>query len=305
MKQLLQEIGYTVYTAVDGVQAIELLDQIAPHLILSDVMMPRMNGMDLLKVIRQRPDTAATPMILLTAQNRDENIITGLDLGADDYLTKPVNVSILKARIRAKLKRPPVPITDLVRNYRTSLMTFPPFMVELERELVRVQRWKSSGYIAAIGFYELDVVYDRLGDVMDALSKQVGALMEFDALPIELLSEDGFGHVLILIPESHAQAVHQRLSLLAKRIMRNEFILQNERVHITPTISYAELTGGSSASTQYNHVIEALRFSENQLDLYPKLYEVSPTQDQPTARRPPRRQRVLNSIWTVASFRLD
>ena len=282
MSQVLEQVGYVVYTAIDGQDAIEKLDNIAPHLILTDVNMPNMNGMELLKIVRQRPDTIATPVILLTAQGTDDYIITGLDLGADDYLVKPVDIAILQARIRAKLKRPPVPLTELARNYRTNLMTFPSFMVELERELVRIHRWKSSGHLAAIGFYELDAVYHRLGDVMDALVKQVNVLMGFDALPIELLCEDGAGHVLILIPESSKQVVHQRLARLAKRIMRNEFILQSEQVHITPTIGYVALADNVTAPNQYSRAMRALQLSTNQLDLYPKFYAGGPEKHQET-----------------------
>lgn len=279
LEVMLQDVGYTVYPVKNGADALHKLEQISPHLILSDVNMPGMNGMELLKTIRERPDTSATPVILLTARDGDENVIKGLDLGADDYLIKPVDTSVLRARIRAKLKRPPTPITELVRDYRTRLMTFPSFMSELERELLRIRHWKSFGYMAAIGFHELDTVYNQLGNVMDALVKQVGVLMGFDALPLELLSCDEIGHILILIPESTKQDVHIRLERLAKRIMHNEFILQNERVHVTPIIGYVELNGDTSASEQYDHILATLQYSENQLDLVPKFYSEQPKQD--------------------------
>ena len=98
----LQNDGYEVMTGCDGVEAVELARSQNPDLIVLDVMMPRMDGLQACSKIREFSDV---PIILLTAKADDMDKLLGFDRGADDYLTKPFNVLELKARIRALLRR--------------------------------------------------------------------------------------------------------------------------------------------------------------------------------------------------------
>ena len=94
--------GYRVLTAYDGYQALRLLDREEVHLILLDVMMPGMDGITAMTRLRQSHNL---PVILLTAKSEDTDKVLGLNMGADDYVTKPFNILELKARIRALLRR--------------------------------------------------------------------------------------------------------------------------------------------------------------------------------------------------------
>ena len=98
----LQHDGYEVITGSDGVEAVELARSQNPDLIVLDIMMPRMDGLDACSKIREFSNV---PIILLTAKADDMDKLLGFDRGADDYLTKPFNVLELKARIRALLRR--------------------------------------------------------------------------------------------------------------------------------------------------------------------------------------------------------
>jgi two-component system, OmpR family, KDP operon response regulator KdpE len=98
----LQLDGYEVLAASDGQQALELIEAHMPDLILLDVMMPKLDGFEVLEKVRE---FTSTPIILLTARGQDQDKIRGLDLGADDYLTKPFSVDELLARVRAVLRR--------------------------------------------------------------------------------------------------------------------------------------------------------------------------------------------------------
>ena len=98
----LQNDGYEVITGSDGVQAVELARSQDPDLIVLDVMMPRLDGLQACSKIREVSDV---PIILLTAKADDMDKLLGFDQGADDYLTKPFNILELKARIRAMLRR--------------------------------------------------------------------------------------------------------------------------------------------------------------------------------------------------------
>ena len=98
----LQNDGYEVITGCDGVEAVELAKMQNPDLIVLDVMMPRLDGLQACSKIREFSDV---PIILLTAKADDMDKLLGFDQGADDYLTKPFNILELKARIRALLRR--------------------------------------------------------------------------------------------------------------------------------------------------------------------------------------------------------
>ena len=98
----LQNEGYDVITGSDGLEAVRLVQEHNPDLLVLDVMMPNMDGMTACSKIREFSDI---PIILLTAKTDDMDKLMGFDHGADDYLTKPFNILELKARIRALLRR--------------------------------------------------------------------------------------------------------------------------------------------------------------------------------------------------------
>lgn len=94
--------GYATLTASDGQQALELVESKVPDLVLLDVMMPRLDGFTVCHRIRE---FSSVPIIIVTARGQDQDKVRGLDLGADDYLTKPFSVDELLARVRAVLRR--------------------------------------------------------------------------------------------------------------------------------------------------------------------------------------------------------
>jgi len=98
----LEAAGFEVLTASDGSSALELVESHSPDLVVLDVIMPGMDGFEVLRRLRSR---RAVPVILLTARGSDADKVRGLDLGADDYLTKPFSPDELSARIRAVLRR--------------------------------------------------------------------------------------------------------------------------------------------------------------------------------------------------------
>jgi PAS domain S-box-containing protein len=95
---------WTVRVASDGQEALELIAADAPDLVLSDVMMPRLDGIGLLDALRRDPATASIPVILLSARAGEQSAVSGLDAGADDYLVKPFSSVELVARVRANLQ---------------------------------------------------------------------------------------------------------------------------------------------------------------------------------------------------------
>ena len=101
----LEKEGYQVSVAGDGEEALLLVDEKLPDLIVLDWMLPKISGIEVCRRLRQRADTRNAPIIMLTARGEETDRIRGLDTGADDYVVKPFSMTELTARIRAVLRR--------------------------------------------------------------------------------------------------------------------------------------------------------------------------------------------------------
>ncbi|MBU2026443.1 MAG: response regulator [Proteobacteria bacterium] len=114
----LEQEGFTVSKALDGRRAWELVNAEKPDLVILDLMMPAMPGMEVCRMIRRQDSTATLPIIMLTAKSDPVDKILGLEVGADDYLTKPFHVRELIARVRAVLRRSErKPDDDLLESF--------------------------------------------------------------------------------------------------------------------------------------------------------------------------------------------
>ncbi|TDI49783.1 MAG: response regulator [Acidobacteria bacterium] len=115
--------GFEVDTAVDGEDAMQKATSSPPNVIILDIMMPRMDGLTALHRLRSQAGTANIPIILLTARGLPEDRVRGLELGADDYITKPFDITELAARVKAVLRRTQAardlsPLTGLPGNFK-------------------------------------------------------------------------------------------------------------------------------------------------------------------------------------------
>lgn len=104
VKLYLNRDGYRVFTAYDGEEALRLARESRPDLIVLDLMLPKIDGLEVCRTLRKESDV---PIIMLTAMTTDDDRLKGLDLGADDYVTKPFSPRELAARVRAVLRRMP------------------------------------------------------------------------------------------------------------------------------------------------------------------------------------------------------
>src|ERR1700760_3336800 len=104
LQMRLESQGYEVVTAGDGVEALEQTRELLPDLILLDIMMPKMDGIETVKRLKADASLPFIPVILVTAKADDADVVAGLESGGDDYLTKPVDHAALSARVRAMLR---------------------------------------------------------------------------------------------------------------------------------------------------------------------------------------------------------
>jgi two-component system phosphate regulon response regulator PhoB len=107
----LEREGYHIREFADGKDALDYIEKHPPELILLDLMLPGMHGLDICRRLKRSHDTENLPIIMVSAKGEESDIITGLELGADDYICKPFSMKILLARVRTALRRRSLPRT--------------------------------------------------------------------------------------------------------------------------------------------------------------------------------------------------
>lgn len=105
IKYNLEREGFKVETAANGEMAVRIARENAPDLILLDLMLPGMDGLDVCRILKNDRNTSKVPIVMLTARGEESDIVTGLEIGADDYITKPFSPRVLIARIKTILRR--------------------------------------------------------------------------------------------------------------------------------------------------------------------------------------------------------
>jgi DNA-binding response OmpR family regulator len=131
----LQQAGFLVVKAGDGVEALTAFQREQPDLAVLDINMPRMNGFDLARQLRER---SRIPLIMLTARSEEEDVVKALSLGADDYLSKPFSPKILLARVKALLRRVGIEAEETVALGSLSLDVAELALSGLARGVVRL-----------------------------------------------------------------------------------------------------------------------------------------------------------------------
>ena len=183
----LETEGYKVVVASDGEQALAQYERSSPDLVVLDLMLPKMNGFEVCRELRRRGDV---PILMLTARSEDVDAIVGLELGADDYVTKPFNPRALVARVKAILRR-----TDATAKGGRPIQVGDLRIDPRRRE-------------AMIGDRRLDL-RAREFDLLSALARDPGAVLSRDALLEDVWGTDFPGETRTV--DVHVAEVRKKL----------------------------------------------------------------------------------------------
>jgi diguanylate cyclase (GGDEF)-like protein len=229
--------GYQVISAKDGTEAIEKVQESHPDLVLLDVMMPRMNGFEVCKIIKSNEDTNFIPVILVTALNELQDKIKGMDSGADDFISKPFNKLELLTRVksllrikllneelkekvielqRAKEKLRQLAITDGL----TELYNYRYFQEQLQQELNRARRHNLNVSVAMIDIDYFKHYNDHHGHPAgDMVLKDIARLLKDNIRNIDTAARYGgeeFALVLIETNKKSAKIVAEKIRKLVE-----------------------------------------------------------------------------------------
>jgi len=214
LKFNLQKEGYAVIEAYDGEEAVKKALSLAPDLVLLDVMLPKMDGFNACKKIREK---SSVPILMLTAREEEVDKVLGLELGADDYVTKPFSVRELMARIRANMRRASgeefgggkdeddlerIAIGEFIldcNKYELFRGEEPIYLTVREFELLKFFAMKKDKIFSRESLLEQVWGYEYYGDVrtVDVTVRRLREKMEVDpSNPVYIKTKRGVGYYL-------------------------------------------------------------------------------------------------------------
>ena len=165
--------GYQILTAVNGEEALRLAIRENPQLVLLDIMLPGMNGLDVCRELRNKGFDA--PIIMLTAKSEEVDRVVGLEIGADDYVTKPFSRRELLARIRVRLRRPPAGASKQLARYRFG-------QIEIDFEKCSASRNGNSLDLTAREYDILRLMIRHRGEVISR-DRMLNEVWGYEAYP--------------------------------------------------------------------------------------------------------------------------
>jgi diguanylate cyclase (GGDEF)-like protein len=236
LKDLCETAGYQVRLAADGVEGLELIAEATPDLVLLDLMMPRKDGFQVLKGLRDQSQYKDLAVIILTAMGDMDGKIRGMELGADDYVTKPFKLIELQTRIHSAL---------LVRDYRARLEaaeeelaqlraldpvtgagTYAQLKASLDGELARSRRYGRPAAALMFGFDDYQKVRQTLGrDACDEYLRRMAQELKGAMRGADRLFRMAADEFVVLLPETDvkgARVVAERMWAVCSAVTAGE-----------------------------------------------------------------------------------
>lgn len=237
--------GYDVETASNGTEALEKVSESRPDLILLDVMMPDLDGYEVTRRIKNDPDLPFIPIILVTARDSTQDKVAGLDAGADDYLTKPINFPELEARARSMLRikelqdeleeknreLAKLSITDSL----TGLLNHRHIQEVVHEEFERARRTGDPLSVIMFDFDHFKRVNDAYGhQVGDRVLQEMAEILNKTAREIDKLGRYGGEEFIAVLPETDHDDATVFAERVRERVERHPFAVgRAEPLHLT------------------------------------------------------------------------
>jgi two-component system cell cycle response regulator len=245
LEATLRKWGYEVMVACDGAEALELLQrQDAPALIILDWMMPGMTGVEVCRRIRQRDSEPYTYILLLTSKSQKEDLIEGMDAGADDYITKPFDQNELQVRLRAGTR-----LVDLqaqllkaredlreqaTRDSLTRLWNRSSILGELDRELARSERDSRPLGVVIVDLDHFKHINDTYGHLAgDAVLREAARRMQNGIRQYDSIGRYGGEEFLILFPGCSQEESFSQADRLRKQLAQAEMSVNDSSLRVT------------------------------------------------------------------------
>jgi diguanylate cyclase (GGDEF)-like protein len=263
---VLQKEGYRVIAAANGVEALEKLEKEPAQIVLSDIMMPKMNGFELINRIRSNPAFKNIYLILITARIQEGDRVRGLDLGADDYITKPFSFSELLARVRVGSR-----LVQYQRHLEyqtlidalTGLFNRRAFEKKIEEEFERAKRYRHPLSLLIVDIDNFKIINDTYGHhTGDNVLKKIAEALQEKTRRSDFACRYGGEEFVLILPETDLASALQAAKKMVGEIKGQTFGTLARPFSLTISI------GVSSTSTKdYSEWQEMLQDADQALYL--------------------------------------
>lgn len=265
----LEDDGYDVITACDGTQAIEVARQQVPDLILLDIMLPDIDGLQVTKHLKSDENLKHIPIILVTAKSEDDDIVLGLDAGAHDYVTKPINYNILAARMRTALREKALQdmLTASNENLHrlattdglTGINNRRNFLELAQREFARADRHRTPLCMILLDIDLFKKINDdRSHAAGDEALVVLAKLLEEDLRTVDIVGRYGGEEFIICLPDTDINTGVVIADRLRNHIANTEISYQEQRFHMTASLGIAAHTSDKDLEELINHSDKAM-----------------------------------------------
>ena len=259
LENILTHEGYEVHSAENGKQALEIFNSRHFPVVMTDWLMPEMDGIQLCEAIRKKASRRYTYIIILTVMGKEKDLLRGLEAGADEYLTKPFSYAELKARLNSARRiiefenvlhqrnerYRKVSVTDtLTGAYNRVYLT-----ERLPTEIARAKRYNEPLSVIFVDIDHFKKVNDSFGHLVGdmVLQEFVSVLKREIREDVDWVTRFGGEEFLIILPETDEKAAWTMAERLRKSIEENEsFLFDNNCLSITASFGVASITADSS-----------------------------------------------------------
>ncbi len=264
LRARLEARGYEVHGANDGFAALEAVERVTPDLILLDVMMPKMDGMEVVRRLKSNPELPFIPVIMQTALDSTENKVEGLDAGADDYITKPINFAELEARVNSLLRIKQLQVA--LKSSNTQLEAREKELAEMNNKLREISltdgltgvenrrsledrlqdQWQHSVRLhepMAVVMCDIDKfksVNDQYGhQAGDAVLKEIAHILKTEAREIDRVGRYGGEEFLLILPGTVLDAAVTFAERLREKVENHTFAYEGGTLRRTMSCGVA------------------------------------------------------------------
>lgn len=244
IKGILKKADFKVVTAENGKEGLLQLDEILPDLIISDIMMPEMDGFEFCKKVRENPVTRFTPFIFLSSREALQDKLQGFEMGADDYLTKPFNEQELLTRVSSSLRKMDALLKLSHEDALTKVSNHRSFQENLSREIKRSTRQKTLLSMAMLDIDHFKKFNDTYGHkVGDFVLFEFAQFIKKRIREADFFARYGGEEFALILPDTNKEKAFTFLDQIREDLSNKEIINplnKNEKLRITFSGGIAE-----------------------------------------------------------------
>lgn len=243
LEKRLSHAGYQVFSVSDGINVLAKVKEIRPDIIILDIMIPGFDGIEIKRKLNADMSTAGIPVIFLTARDRTLDKVEGLQMGVDDYITKPFDSKELLARINSVLNRRQFYENISMTDGLTGVYNVSFFKKQFPLFFHMAKRYKRMFSLAIIDINNLKDINDRYGHTSgDFVLKKIASAIKKTSRKSDIITRYGGDEFAVILPESDEKFAAKAMERVREKINSKKFFVKNGAIKISFSVSIGTAT---------------------------------------------------------------